>query len=83
MRDRNGREWKQVFYSFEIEGVGRPQMVFLTVPKGAGVFFSGMTIHGSYANASKDRVRRAFATHFVARGTWMFRADVQDMVPAA
>jgi len=82
MRDRSGREWKQVFYSFEIEGVGRPQMVFLTVPKGAGVFFSGMTIHGSYANASKDRVRRAFATHFVAQGTWMFRADVQDVVSA-
>ncbi len=81
MRDRDGKEWKQVFYSFEIDGVDRSQMKFLPVPKGAGVFFSGMTIHGSYANTSKDRVRRAFATHFVAAGTWVFRADVQDLMP--
>jgi phytanoyl-CoA hydroxylase len=82
MRDRSGKEWTQVFYSFEIDGVDRPQMKFLTVPKGAGVFFSGMTIHGSYANTSRDRVRRAFATHFVAEGTWVLRADVQEVVPA-
>ncbi len=82
MRDRSGKEWNQVFYSFEIDGVDRSHMTFLTVPKGTGVFFSGMTIHGSYANQSKDRVRRAFATHFVAEGTWVFRADVQEIVPA-
>ena len=81
MRDRDGKEWKQVFYSFEIDGIDRSQMKFLPVPKGAGVFFSGMTIHGSYANTSKDRIRRAFATHFVAAGTWVFRADVQDVMP--
>jgi phytanoyl-CoA hydroxylase len=81
MRDRSGREWNQVFYSFEIDGVNRSNMVFLTVPKGAGVFFTGMTIHGSYANQSKDRVRRAFATHFVAEGTWIYRADVQNVFP--
>lgn len=78
MRDRNGREWKHVFYSFEIDGIDSSHMTFLHVPKGAGVFFSGMTIHGSYANRSKDRVRRAFATHFVADGTWVLRADVQE-----
>lgn len=82
MRDRTGREWRQVFYSFEIDGVDRSKLQFLGVPAGAGVFFSGMTIHGSYANRSADRVRRAFATHFVAEGTWMFRADVQAVVPA-
>ncbi len=82
MRDRNGREWRQVFYSFEIEGIDRSKMQFLSVPTGSGVFFSGMTIHGSYANRSVDRVRRAFATHFVAEGTWLFRADVQAVVPA-
>jgi ectoine hydroxylase-related dioxygenase (phytanoyl-CoA dioxygenase family) len=82
MRDRQGREWKQVFYSFEIDGVDRSKMKFLPVPKGSGVFFTGMTIHGSYANTSADRVRRAFATHFVAEGTWVFRADVQAVVPA-
>jgi chlorinating enzyme len=82
MRDRAGKEWMQVFYSFEIDGVDRSQMAFLTVPKGGGVFFSGMTIHGSYANVSKDRVRRAFATHFVAEGTWLYRADVQNTVRA-
>jgi phytanoyl-CoA hydroxylase len=82
MRDRSGKEWRQVFYSFEIDGVTRADMKFLTVPKGAGVFFTGMTIHGSYANLSKGRVRRAFATHFVAEGTWVLRADVQETVPA-
>jgi ectoine hydroxylase-related dioxygenase (phytanoyl-CoA dioxygenase family) len=82
MRDRSGREWKQTFYSFEIDGLSRAQLKFLPVPKGGGVFFSGMTIHGSYANRSKDRVRRAFATHFVAEGTWVLRADVQDIVRA-
>jgi phytanoyl-CoA hydroxylase len=82
MRDRDGKEWTQVFYSFEIEGVGRSQMKFLAVPKGAGVFFSGLTVHGSYANTSADRVRRAFPTHFVAEGTWLYRADVQETVPA-
>jgi ectoine hydroxylase-related dioxygenase (phytanoyl-CoA dioxygenase family) len=82
MRDRQGREWRQAFYSFEIDGVDRSRMKFLPVPRGAGVFFSGMTIHGSYANRSQNRVRRAFATHFVAEGTWLFRADVQSTVPA-
>ena len=79
MRDRSGKEWKQVFYSFEIDGVHRSDMVFLNVPKGSGVFFSGMTIHGSFANQSADRIRRAFATHFVAQGTWVLRADVQNL----
>ncbi len=83
MRDRDGREWRQIFYSFEIDGVDRSKMRFLQVPRGSGVFFSGMTIHGSYANRSADRVRRAFATHYVAEGTWVFRADVQAVVPAA
>ncbi len=82
MRDRSGKEWNQKFYSFEIDGVTRADMTFLVVPKGAGVFFTGMTIHGSYANLSKTRVRRAFATHFVAEGTWVVRADVQGIVPA-
>jgi ectoine hydroxylase-related dioxygenase (phytanoyl-CoA dioxygenase family) len=82
MRDRQGNEWKQVFYSFEIDGIQRSDMVFLTVPKGSGVFFTGMTIHGSYANRSAGKVRRAFATHFVADGTWVLRADVQKLSPA-
>jgi phytanoyl-CoA hydroxylase len=82
MRDRTGKEWMQKFYSFEIDGLRRADLVELTVPKGAGVFFTGMTIHGSYGNRSKGRVRRAFATHFVAEGTWVLRADVQEVVPA-
>lgn len=81
MRDRQGKEWRETFYSFEIDGVDRSMMEFLTVPAGSGVFFAGMTIHGSYANRSASRVRRAFATHYVAEGTWVFRADVQEIVP--
>jgi chlorinating enzyme len=81
MRGRDGREWTQVFYSFEIDGLDSSSVVNLEVPAGSGVFFNGMTIHGSYGNRSAGRVRRAFATHFVARGTWVFRRDVQDVVP--
>ncbi len=82
MRDRTGREWTQSFYSFDIDGLDEGAVECLTVPEGAGVFFSGYTIHGSYANRSKDRVRRAFATHFVSDGSWVERADVQELVPA-
>ena len=82
MRDRSGREWTQRFYSFDIEGLDDAEIVRLTVPKGAGVFFSGYTIHGSYANRSRDRVRRAFACHFVADESWVQRADVQELVSA-
>ena len=82
MRGRDGKEWRQVFYSFEIDGLERSSVLNLEVPAGSGVFFNGMTIHGSYGNRSAGRVRRAFATHFVARGTWVFRRDVQDVVAA-
>jgi ectoine hydroxylase-related dioxygenase (phytanoyl-CoA dioxygenase family) len=82
MRDPSGREWMQKFYSFEIDGLERSMMHELTVPKGAGVFFTGMTIHGSYGNRSPKRVRRALPTHYVAEGTWLFRADVQETVSA-
>jgi ectoine hydroxylase-related dioxygenase (phytanoyl-CoA dioxygenase family) len=82
MRDRGGKEWTQVFYSFEIDKLESDRLLALRVPAGSGVFFSGMTVHGSYGNRSRDRVRRAFATHFVAQGTWLYRADVQQVVPA-
>jgi chlorinating enzyme len=82
MRDRDGKEWKQQFYSFEIDNLDLSSVLRLTVPKGSGVFFTGMTIHGSYGNRSADRVRRAFATHFVAEGSWVLRADVQGIVAA-
>jgi phytanoyl-CoA hydroxylase len=82
MRDRTGKEWVEKFYSFEIDDLDLTTVRNLEVPKGSGVFFTGMTIHGSYGNKSKGRVRRAFATHFVAEGTWLFRKDVQDTVPA-
>jgi hypothetical protein len=81
MRDRTGKEWTQKMYSFEIEGLDRNEIRQLEVPKGAGVFFHGRTIHGSYANRSRDRVRRAFAVHYVPQGTWMYRADVQNVAP--
>lgn len=82
MKDRDGKTWKQKMYSFDIPGVEDMELLRLTVPKGAGVFFTGKTIHGSYGNRSKDRYRRAFATHYVPEGTWLFRCDVQELVPA-
>lgn len=82
MRDRDGKVWKEKMYSFQIEGIDEKDVVRLTVPKGAGVFFDGRTVHGSFGNRSKTRYRRAFATHYVPDGTWLFRTDVQETVPA-
>ena len=82
MRDRAGKTWIEKMYSFEIDGLKKEDVVRLSVPKGGGVFFGGKTIHGSYGNRSKNRFRRAIATHYDAEGTWVFRDDVQDTVPA-
>lgn len=82
LRDRDGREWTERMYSFEIDGLREEDVVRLAVPKGSGVFFDGRTIHGSYANRSRDRYRRAFAVHYVADGSWVYRADVQRVTPA-
>jgi ectoine hydroxylase-related dioxygenase (phytanoyl-CoA dioxygenase family) len=78
MRDRDGREWTQKMVSFEIEDLDPADIVRLTVPRGAGVFFTGMIIHGSFANRSADRPRPAFAVHYVREDTWVLRTDVQD-----
>lgn len=83
MRDKEGKEWIEHMYSFEIEGLDMGRLKKLTVPKGAGVIFSGLTIHGSYANRTHDRVRRAFATHYIRQDTWMYRADVQEVMGVA
>ena len=82
MRDRDGREWKEKLFSFHISDIPDDQILRLTVPAAAGVFFTGMTVHGSFANRSPDRPRRAFATHYVREGTWVFRDDVQRTVAA-
>jgi ectoine hydroxylase-related dioxygenase (phytanoyl-CoA dioxygenase family) len=78
MRDREGREWEQTMVSFQIDDLEPERIRRLTVPRGAGVFFTGMTIHGSFANRSSDRPRPAFATHYVREDTWLFRCDVQE-----
>ena len=78
MRDRIGKEWKQTMVSFQIEDLDDNEIVRLTVPRGAGVFFTGMTIHGSFSNYSKERERLAFAVHYVKEGTWLLREDVQE-----
>ena len=82
MRDRNGKRWERLFYSFQIEGLESNTIRHLSVPRGAGVFFTSMTIHGSFANTSTDHQRLAFATHYIDAQTWMFREDVQATVPA-
>ncbi len=80
MRDRTGKEWMQDFYSFEIDDVDTDSIRTLEVPRGSGVFFASMTIHGSFANRSRTRDRLAWAVHYVKDGTWVLRADVQDTV---
>ncbi len=69
-------------YSFEVDDVDALDIRRLTVPRGSGVFFTGMTVHGSYANTSAARDRLAFAVHYVSEGTWVYRCDVQDTVSA-
>ena len=80
MRNRAGKEWVHEFYSFEIDDLDPTSIQKLEVPKGAGVFFTGMTIHGSFANRSTSNDRLAFAVHYVREDTWVLRADVQDTV---
>lgn len=82
MSDRDGKQWTQRMQSHDIHEYSRDQVHMLTVPKGGGVFFTSLTVHGSYANETADRPRLAFATHFVRDDTWVFRQDLQGMVPA-
>jgi phytanoyl-CoA hydroxylase len=81
MRTRDGRDYKQLIYSFQVADLDPASIVRLSVPKGAGVFFTGLTVHGSYANKSTTRPRPAFATHYVHQDTWVLRCDVQQTVP--
>lgn len=81
MRDPDGREWEQKMFSFQITDLDPNRIQRLTVPRGGGVFFTGMTIHGSFSNQSADRLRTAFAVHYVHEDTWLFRQDVQDAMP--
>ena len=69
-------------YSFDIVGLEPEQIKYLEVPRGAGVFFDSLTIHGSFANRSTERLRLAFAVHYIRAGTWIYRRDLQDTVPA-
>ncbi len=82
MRDPAGKTWTEKMHSHDIHAFTRDQVDMLTVPKGGGVFFSSLTVHGSYANQTEDRPRLAFATHYVRDDTWVFRQDLQGMVPA-
>ena len=81
MRDPEGKEWSEKFHSFEINNLDLATLKKLSVPKGGIAFFTGMTIHGSYANRSSSSSRLAFATHYVRDGTWVYRADVQETIP--
>ncbi|MDA0745428.1 MAG: phytanoyl-CoA dioxygenase family protein [bacterium] len=79
MRAPDGRTWSETMHSHEIRNLDPAEITFLTVPRGSGVFFTGRTIHGSYANRSTNRKRLAFATHYVKQGTWVYRSDIQDL----
>jgi phytanoyl-CoA hydroxylase len=78
MRDPDGREWEQRMFSFQVADLDPNELARLTVPAGGGVFFTGMTIHGSFSNQSADRPRIAWAVHYVREDTWLYRRDVQD-----
>jgi ectoine hydroxylase-related dioxygenase (phytanoyl-CoA dioxygenase family) len=80
MRGPDGQEWDESMASHEIQGLDPSEIVYLSVPKGGGVFFTSMTIHGSFANRSGTRPRLAFATHYVKDSTWVYRTDIQETV---
>ena len=80
MRGPDGEVWDEPMHSHEVQGLDLDELVYLSVPKGGGVFFTSRTIHGSFANRSGDRPRLAFATHYVKDGTWVYRADIQETV---
>lgn len=82
MRGPDGKEWVEEMHSHQIAGLKPDEISYLTVPKGAGVFFTSMTVHGSFANRSGSRPRLAFATHYVKKGTWVYRRDIQELTEA-
>jgi phytanoyl-CoA hydroxylase len=83
LRARDGSISTRRIHAAEIDDLDREHVVKLRVPRGSGVFFTGLTIHGSYSNPSADRPRPAFAIHYVREGTWVYRTDIQEIVPAA
>ena len=80
MRDEQGKEWVESMHSHQIIGLDPGEIQYLSVARGSGVFFTSMTIHGSFANKSSNRPRLAFATHYVKDGTWIYRQDIQDTI---
>lgn len=82
MSGPDGEVWTEPMHSHDIHAFTRDRVRMLEVPRGGGVFFTSLTVHGSYANRSPDRQRLAFATHYVREGTWVYRRDLQGMVPA-
>ena len=81
MSDREGNAWDETMHSFDITGLHDHEISQLEVSKGSAVFFTGMTIHGSFANKSEKSPRRAFATHYIQEETWIFREDIQETQP--
>ncbi|MBT7859819.1 MAG: hypothetical protein HN712_05875 [Gemmatimonadetes bacterium] len=82
MRGPDGEQWSQTMTSHDIYAYGPDNVEHLEVAPGGGVFFSSLTVHGSYANKTADHPRLAFATHYVREDSWVYRADLQDLVPA-
>ena len=80
MSSPDGKKWSEELCSFEMDDLEQMDIKHLSVPAGGGVFFTGLTIHGSYANLSPSKYRRAFAIHYVGQGTWVYRSDIQELV---
>jgi phytanoyl-CoA hydroxylase len=81
--DPDGRKYQEPMVSFEIDGLDQSSFVPLTIPRGAGVFFNGWLVHGSFENRAPQRPRLAFATHYVHQDTWLYRQDIHDAVPVS
>jgi len=56
-------------HSKTIEPDSRYSPRFVCMEPGDVLFFDGLLIHGSYPNYSETRLRRAFISHYLARGS--------------
>ena len=78
MSDKEGNEWIEKMHAHQVVDLDPKEIIYLSVPIGSGVFFTSMTIHGSFANKSINRPRLAIATHYIKEGTWIYRKDIQE-----
>lgn len=65
----------------ELIGVDHARETPVCAPAGSAVFFHGRLMHQSVKNRTRDRFRRVYVCHYVARGAEVGRKDLQEQIP--